>query len=184
VRERDGGNNVIIPYINATERFSLTEHLPCGSGFSVRGSSISVRAEKIYRRAEKIYRRADGISRKIDGFPAEALNIPGDVFNIPAEALDIPGEALNIPGEARRTSGGIFRFSGEARKFPGERLGCRCCPVVLGWAIAGETLTVQMMAGAAIIIASVALITLQKKPKENIADISTSTAPNCPRYST
>lgn len=37
--------------------------------------------------------------------------------------------------------------------------------VVLGWAIAGETLTGQMMIGAAIIVGSVALITSQKKAK-------------------
>jgi drug/metabolite transporter (DMT)-like permease len=37
----------------------------------------------------------------------------------------------------------------------------------LGWAIAGETLTGQMMVGAAVIVASVALITLNKsKPAE------------------
>lgn len=35
--------------------------------------------------------------------------------------------------------------------------------VVLGWAIAGESLTGQMLVGAAVIVASVALITLQKK---------------------
>lgn len=35
--------------------------------------------------------------------------------------------------------------------------------VVLGWAIAGEALTAQMLVGAAIIVASVALITLQKR---------------------
>jgi drug/metabolite transporter (DMT)-like permease len=35
--------------------------------------------------------------------------------------------------------------------------------VVLGWAIAGESMTAQMLVGAAIIVGSVALITLQKK---------------------
>ena len=35
--------------------------------------------------------------------------------------------------------------------------------VFLGWAIAGETLSDQMMLGAAVIVSSVALITLQKK---------------------
>lgn len=35
--------------------------------------------------------------------------------------------------------------------------------VFLGWAIAGETMTGQMLLGAAVIVASVALITLQKK---------------------
>lgn len=39
--------------------------------------------------------------------------------------------------------------------------------VVLGWAIAGESLTAQMLVGAAVIVASVALITLQKKKKKN-----------------
>ena len=38
--------------------------------------------------------------------------------------------------------------------------------VFLGWAIAGESLTGQMLVGAAIIVASVALITLQKKAKK------------------
>ncbi len=37
--------------------------------------------------------------------------------------------------------------------------------VVLGWSIAGETMTGQMMVGAAVIVGSVALITLQKKVK-------------------
>lgn len=40
--------------------------------------------------------------------------------------------------------------------------------VVLGWAIAGETLTGQMLVGAAIIVGSVALITSQKKAAKEI----------------
>lgn len=39
--------------------------------------------------------------------------------------------------------------------------------VLLGWAIAGETLTGQMLAGAAVIVISVALVTLQKKAKKD-----------------
>lgn len=35
--------------------------------------------------------------------------------------------------------------------------------VVLGWSIAGESMTAQMLVGAAVIVGSVALITLQKK---------------------
>jgi drug/metabolite transporter (DMT)-like permease len=43
--------------------------------------------------------------------------------------------------------------------------------VFLGWAIAGETLTGQMLLGAAIIIGSVALITSHKKAKkEEVAE--------------
>ncbi len=41
--------------------------------------------------------------------------------------------------------------------------------VVLGWAIAGESLTGQMLVGAAVIVASVALITLQKKKNGKVA---------------
>jgi drug/metabolite transporter (DMT)-like permease len=37
--------------------------------------------------------------------------------------------------------------------------------VVLGWAIAGETMTQQMLLGAAVVVVSVALITANKKPK-------------------
>jgi drug/metabolite transporter (DMT)-like permease len=40
--------------------------------------------------------------------------------------------------------------------------------VVLGWMIAGESMTAQMLVGAAIIVGSVALITLQKKPAKEI----------------
>lgn len=43
--------------------------------------------------------------------------------------------------------------------------------VFLGWALAGESLTGQMLAGAAVIVASVALITVQKKPStQRLAD--------------
>jgi drug/metabolite transporter (DMT)-like permease len=61
--------------------------------------------------------------------------------------------------------------------------------VLLGWAIAGELLTGQMLIGAGIIVASVALITLQKRSKtderkEPAVEISNSTAPNRPGYST
>jgi drug/metabolite transporter (DMT)-like permease len=38
--------------------------------------------------------------------------------------------------------------------------------VLLGWAVAGETLTGQMLLGAAIIVGSVALITANKKEKK------------------
>jgi drug/metabolite transporter (DMT)-like permease len=40
--------------------------------------------------------------------------------------------------------------------------------VILGWAIAGESLTRQMLVGAAIIVGSVALITLQKRPAKRV----------------
>ena len=40
--------------------------------------------------------------------------------------------------------------------------------VFLGWAIAGESLTGQMLLGAAIIVGSVALITLQKKAAKEV----------------
>lgn len=40
--------------------------------------------------------------------------------------------------------------------------------VFLGWAIAGETLSSQMLLGAAVIVASVALITLEKKPPKSV----------------
>lgn len=50
--------------------------------------------------------------------------------------------------------------------------------VVLGWAIAGESLTSQMLVGAAIIVGSVALITSQKKAaKEVEREIDVSMAP-------
>lgn len=61
--------------------------------------------------------------------------------------------------------------------------------VLLGWGIAGESLTMQILLGAAIVIASVALVTQQKKPKKVEADeieIHHSQAPsrNRPSYST
>ena len=49
--------------------------------------------------------------------------------------------------------------------------------VFLGWAIAGESVTGQMLVGAAVIVASVALITMNNKPKaadERIMDDSLS----------
>lgn len=61
--------------------------------------------------------------------------------------------------------------------------------VFLGWAIAGETLTGQMLVGAAIIVASVMLITMQKKIDKADIPIATSDIP-CdstsvrPKYST
>lgn len=42
--------------------------------------------------------------------------------------------------------------------------------VFLGWAIAGESLTGQMLVGAAVIVASVALITMQKKRAGKVED--------------
>ncbi len=42
--------------------------------------------------------------------------------------------------------------------------------VVLGWAIAGESLTGQMLVGAVVIVASVALITLQKSAKKTVVE--------------
>ena len=52
--------------------------------------------------------------------------------------------------------------------------------VLLGWAIAGETLTGQMLVGAAIIVGSVALITSTKKnKKEQAAEAHTSAIPEC-----
>jgi drug/metabolite transporter (DMT)-like permease len=59
--------------------------------------------------------------------------------------------------------------------------------VFLGWAIAGESMTVQMLAGAAVIVGSVALISSEKKkaghPKEKL-DASASSVAKKPRYST
>jgi drug/metabolite transporter (DMT)-like permease len=51
--------------------------------------------------------------------------------------------------------------------------------VVLGWAIAGESMTAQMLVGAAIIVGSVALITIQKKAskKARSKDVHVSIAP-------
>ncbi|HEX9000504.1 MAG TPA: EamA family transporter [Blastocatellia bacterium] len=58
--------------------------------------------------------------------------------------------------------------------------------VILGWAIAGESLTAQMLMGAGVIVASVALITSQNSGK--VAEVETETiespAGNCPTYST
>jgi len=52
--------------------------------------------------------------------------------------------------------------------------------VLLGWAIAGETLTGQMLLGAAIIIGSVALITSNKKnKKEQAIAAKETTLPEC-----
>lgn len=60
--------------------------------------------------------------------------------------------------------------------------------VFLGWAIAGESMTAQMLVGAAIIVGSVALITLQKKAvkEPETAGIHDSIAPPAVRenYST
>ena len=60
--------------------------------------------------------------------------------------------------------------------------------VVLGWAIAGESMTAQMLVGAAIIVGSVALITLQKKAARapEVREIHTSISPPIVRetYST
>jgi len=63
--------------------------------------------------------------------------------------------------------------------------------VFLGWAIAGESLTGQMLLGAAIIVGSVALITLQKKAAKKVEaeiepEIHTSVGPAVVRenYST
>jgi drug/metabolite transporter (DMT)-like permease len=52
--------------------------------------------------------------------------------------------------------------------------------VFLGWAIAGETLTGQMMLGAVIIVGSVALITANKKgKKEEIVELEKAPLPEC-----
>jgi drug/metabolite transporter (DMT)-like permease len=40
--------------------------------------------------------------------------------------------------------------------------------VVLGWVVAGESMTAQMLLGASIIVGSVALITLQKKTAKEV----------------
>lgn len=51
--------------------------------------------------------------------------------------------------------------------------------VVLGWVVAGESMTAQMLVGAGIIVGSVALITLQKKAATGVAskDIHDSIGP-------
>jgi drug/metabolite transporter (DMT)-like permease len=52
--------------------------------------------------------------------------------------------------------------------------------VLLGWAVAGETLTGQMLLGAAIIVGSVALITSHKKEKkEKIVEVEKTILPEC-----
>lgn len=61
--------------------------------------------------------------------------------------------------------------------------------VLLGWGIAGESLTGQMLIGAFIVVASVALITANKKAKamnddEIEIDRSHSPSPGCPSFST
>ena len=61
--------------------------------------------------------------------------------------------------------------------------------VVLGWSIAGESLTAQMLIGAFVIVASVILITANKSEKSNDDDdlaIHHSQTPSCnrPSYST
>ncbi len=61
--------------------------------------------------------------------------------------------------------------------------------VFLGWVIAGESLTAQMLVGAVIIVASVALITLQKKRDKAEtpiveSDLSRDPTSIKPRYST
>jgi drug/metabolite transporter (DMT)-like permease len=58
--------------------------------------------------------------------------------------------------------------------------------VILGWAIAGESLTSQMLVGAGVIVGSVALITSQNSGEaveEKIERVE-SPAGNCPTYST
>ncbi len=58
--------------------------------------------------------------------------------------------------------------------------------VILGWAIAGESLSAQMLVGAGVIVGSVALITSQNSGEvveEKIEQIE-SPAGNCPTYST
>ncbi|MGI8811354.1 MAG: EamA family transporter [Pyrinomonadaceae bacterium] len=62
--------------------------------------------------------------------------------------------------------------------------------VVLGWAVAGETLTGRMLIGAAIIVGSVALISLQKRSKAPVIEesgedeLTTVASQGRPRYST
>jgi drug/metabolite transporter (DMT)-like permease len=57
--------------------------------------------------------------------------------------------------------------------------------VFLGWAIAGESLTGQMLLGAGIIVGSVALITLQKKAakavEKEVQPVEISVAPSMVR---
>jgi drug/metabolite transporter (DMT)-like permease len=56
--------------------------------------------------------------------------------------------------------------------------------VLLGWLIAGESLTAQMLIGAATVVLSVALVTLQKKEDRPAKEIEVSIAPGRPRFST
>ncbi|MGH9840460.1 MAG: EamA family transporter [Blastocatellia bacterium] len=58
--------------------------------------------------------------------------------------------------------------------------------VILGWAIAGESLTSQMIMGAGVIVGSVALITSQNSSEvaEKKIEQMESPAGNCPTYST
>ncbi len=53
--------------------------------------------------------------------------------------------------------------------------------VFLGWLIAGESFTTQMLVGAGIIVGSVALITSSKKEESETLEIETS---HCPSFST
>ncbi|HXG83386.1 MAG TPA: EamA family transporter, partial [Pyrinomonadaceae bacterium] len=54
--------------------------------------------------------------------------------------------------------------------------------VFLGWLIAGESLSLQMLVGAAVVVGSVALITSTKETKEaEESEIETS---QCPSFST
>jgi drug/metabolite transporter (DMT)-like permease len=58
--------------------------------------------------------------------------------------------------------------------------------VILGWAIAGESLTAQMLMGAGVIVGSVALLTSQPsgEAKKEKTEKVESPAGNCPTYST
>jgi len=58
--------------------------------------------------------------------------------------------------------------------------------VILGWAIAGESLTTRILAGAVVIVGSVALITSQNSGKavDEKPEQIESPAGNCPTYST
>lgn len=58
--------------------------------------------------------------------------------------------------------------------------------VLLGWAIAGESLTTQMLMGAGVIVGSVALITSQNSSKVAEVELEPMESPagNCPTYST
>jgi drug/metabolite transporter (DMT)-like permease len=53
--------------------------------------------------------------------------------------------------------------------------------VILGWLIAGETLTGQILLGAGLVVASVVLITMQNSPpetEETEGDLGISVAPS------